>query len=212
MNGSVLNRELSEKRNMEKLFAERQNIYDIALFEDMPVAGKRKTGKSGVKTAAKRQEVLAKGPVETARLIIQELAEDRIGSRLFCFHIPKKNERSFIVQGMDFKEQVVPYEQYVKSADVPLILSKKALRLKGFRLGSIRFSGAWIAYPLKGNALVKATQAAKALGSGLACVYVAPLALIWLCLKDPIMLSRFSGFKDGKGRKIDIYLKLGSWD
>lgn len=157
----------------------------------------------------------AKEPLIAGREIIRGLEKIGLKAKPFCLHKPENGEKSFIVQGENFKWVVVPIAHYRKPEEIPSEMFRKLAVLKE---RGIKYGGIAIAFPMKGKAVERIDEELKAmadsfssLAGAIGCLAALPFTIIAEIsdelAKDPVLLVRFGSFKD-----YDLHLELGRWE
>lgn len=157
----------------------------------------------------------SKEPLAAGREIINGLQKIGLKAKPFCLHKPKNGEKSFIVQGENFKWIIVPIAHYQKPEEIPSEMFKRLAVLKEHR---IKYDGIAIAFPMKGKAVEKIDGELKAMADSfsslagtIGCLAALPFTIIAEISdelkKDPVLLVRFGSFKD-----YDLHIELGRWE
>ena len=152
----------------------------------------------------------SRNPFIAGKQAIAELRKLDIESKPFCLH--KGNERSFVVNGEQFKWAVVRIKHYKDILNMPKDKWNTLVKLE--KAGVIH-NGVYIAFPLKGTALEKTKKEIKAMcrdavtraGAILTTPFHITAGIADLLKNDPILLLRLSGFKQR-----NLFLDLGRWE
>jgi len=156
---------------------------------------------------SKSRDVLSAGSE-----IISGLSSHGIDATPFCLHIPKAREKSFIVQGKDFKWVAVSLKSYKEILGMP---KREWNTLVKLEKSDVRHDGVFVAAPLKGNARERAIKEVREMcrdavmraGAILTMPFHAASAIADALKSDPVLLVKFTGFSEG-----DLFIEIGRWD
>lgn len=154
----------------------------------------------------------SKNALVSGRQIISGLSKHGIEAKPFCIHVQKAKEKNFIVQGKDFKWFVVSLKSYEEILNIPKQEWNTLVKLEK---AGVKHGGVYIAAPLKGTAAKVARAEVKEMcknavmkaGAILILPFNVAATIADVMTKDPVLLLRFSGFREG-----DLYLDLGRWE
>lgn len=200
--------------NLDEIFPSRTR--DVRLVDfDIPVRIRepRIASKRTVQVTKKKCRLAKSGNVlDAGSEIITGLSRHGIDARPFCVHIPKAREKSFIVQGKDFKWVVVSLKSYKEILGMP---KREWNTLVKLEKSDVRHDGVFVAAPLKGNAKERAMKEVKEMcrdavmkaGAILTMPFHVASEIADALKKDPVLLVKFTGFSEG-----DLFIEIGRWD
>lgn len=200
--------------NLDEIFPSRTR--DVRLVDfDIPVRIRepRIASKRTAQVTKKKCRLAKSGNVlDAGSEIITGLSRHGIDARPFCVHIPKAREKSFIVQGKDFKWVAVSLKSYKEILGMP---KREWNTLVKLERADVRHDGIFVAAPLKGNAKERAMKEVKEMcrdavmkvGAILTMPFHVTAGVADALMKDPVLLVRFTGFSEG-----DLFIEIGRWD
>lgn len=142
--------------------------------------------------------------------LIKAFSKQGITAIPFCIHQGK--EQSFVVQGNNFKWNVIPINTYKEIMSMPNTEWKSLAKLQQ---SGMQHNGVFVAVPLKDRAVDKIFKELDGMTKTVGGTFLALLSAPFLVLtpiiptnyKDPVLLVRFTGFEQG-----NLFLEIGRWD
>ena len=142
--------------------------------------------------------------------LIKAFSKHGISAIPFCIHQGKK--QSFVVQGNNFKWNVIPLKTYKEIMSMP---HQEWKSLANLQQSSIQHNGVFVAVPLKDKTVDRMFKEldgmTKTVGGAFLALLSAPFLVLMPIIptdyKDPVLLVRFSGFEEG-----NLFLEIGRWD
>jgi|GEM_PF-5348410 len=185
--------------------------FDIPVRERKPEITSERIQITGV-IKKKRRLSKSRDVLDAGSEIITGLSRHGIDARPFCLHMPKAREKSFIVQGKDFKWVAVSLKSYKEILGMP---KREWNTLVKLERADVRHDGIFVAAPLKGNAKERAMKEVKEMcrdavmkaGAILTMPFHLAAGVADALMKDPVLLVRFTGFSEG-----DLFIEIGRWD
>ena len=142
--------------------------------------------------------------------LIRAFSKHGIAAIPFCIHQGK--EQSFVVQGSNFKWNVIPINTFKEIMSMPNTEWKSLAKLQQ---SGMRHNGVFVAVPLKDRAVDRIFKELDGMTKTVGGAFLALLSAPFLVLtpiiptdyKDPVLLVRFSGFNEG-----NLFLEIGRWE
>ena len=142
--------------------------------------------------------------------LIKAFSKNGISAIPFCIHQGK--ELSFVVQGNNFKWNVIPLKTYKEIMSMP---HQEWKSLANLQQSGIQHNGVFVAVPLKDKTVDRMFKEldgmTKTVGGAFLALLSAPFLVLMPVIptdyKDPVLLVRFSGFEEG-----NLFLEIGRWD
>lgn len=142
--------------------------------------------------------------------LIKAFSKHGISAIPFCIHQGK--EQSFVVQGSNFKWNVIPINTYKEIMNMP---NKEWKSLAKLQQSGMQHNGVFVAVPLKDRAVDRILKELDGMTKTVGGAFLALLSAPFLVLapiiptdyKDPVLLVKFAGFSEG-----ELFLEIGRWD
>ena len=142
--------------------------------------------------------------------LIKAFSKHGISAIPFCIHQGKK--QSFVVQGNNFKWNVIPLKTYKEIMSMP---HQEWKSLANLQQSGIQHNGVFVAVPLKDKTVDRMFKEldgmTKTVGGAFLALLSAPFLVLMPIIptdyKDPVLLVRFSGFEEE-----NLFLEIGRWD